>query len=107
MTNKIKRYQVLNSLTKEEIKNIGVNRYFRRIFRKYWYIFAIEALALVVPTLWMDAIGMTIPDYYSYPILILLLVNLGWFNYAIFKKGNDFWDKVKDIPEPMDLREIK
>lgn len=107
MAKEEKKYQVLSTMTKEGVRNIGVNLYFRKIFRKFWYIFVAEFIILCVPTLWLDASKIKIPEMYAYAMIVLLLLNIVWMYYVIIKKGSEFWNRVKDMPEPMDLRDVK
>ena len=44
----------------------------------------------------------------SYAFLgIVIAVFIWWGYFGLYKAGKDFWNKVKDLPEPIDLREIK
>lgn len=100
MKKEVKRYTVLASLTEDNIKSTGFNRW----FGKYMWLSCIW-LAIGVVAMFMD-----IKLDNAATKIMVCVIFIGWFiwffrNY--YKSGKEFFNKVKDLPEPIDLRDIK
>lgn len=46
-------------------------------------------------------------NFGNFILLCGVLIPYGWSGYKIYKARKTLWNKVKDLPEPIDLREIK
>lgn len=102
MEDKNQKYVVIQSLTKGKISAIGGSRWFFRNKKALLIWFAVSfGFFLVMGKLYENhniIIGLsTLPIFAEY-IYVIVRTNI---------EENKFWDKVKDLPEPKDLREIK
>jgi hypothetical protein len=101
MKKEVKKYTVIKSVTEDGIKNVGINKWLISK-KKVWWSFAPILLVLF---------GLTFVEKLPRVIGILGSVIIAlygiYYCYGIWKSGKDFFNKVKDLPEPIDLREIK
>ena len=102
MKKEVKKYAVIQSFTKDDIKADGFKRWFNK--RKNTIIFYMLAIIIVVPF----GLGLESDNLiYNYIISVL---GLGVFIYYLvmyIRESKKFFNKVKDLPEPIDLRGIK
>lgn len=96
-----KKYDILISRTKEGIKSIGQSKW--AYSQKYVYCGFLIALIIgfIFGQIYKDNKAI------NYTMATLVLFMGIYFCTGMIIAGNKFWDKVKDLPEPKDLREIK
>ena len=107
MKKPIKKYVVTKEMDAEEIKGIGFSRYFHKMLRRFWYIYIIAILIFIVPVVYYDFIDQQLPHSLAW---LSLVVGFGTFFVTfcfVYNAGKKFFNKVKDMPEPIDLRKVK
>jgi hypothetical protein len=98
MSKSEKRYTVILSATEEGLKTEGFSRWVKKNVRKA-VVFCAIILFLMVPVIMWNTIYthiLAIGD----TVLFAVLYFRTWS-----KTGKEFFDKIKDLPEPIDLRE--
>ncbi len=100
MVKKIEKVDVLESLSVEQIKNIGTNRWFvRHLKLVIGLMFVGLALLAVVDWLWEPT-----PHAFNYVVLGVIVGAGLWLMWKMSQEGKKFWLSVKDQPRPIDLR---
>jgi hypothetical protein len=102
MKKEVKKYAVLESLTEEGIRSVGVSRW----MRKYVWLW-ISALVFLAAIMLISSIDEKVYDIAQYPLTGIVVLFALWWIYKIMKVGKQFFNQVKDLPEPIDLRETK
>ena len=102
MKKEVKKYTVLGSLTEEGIRSVGVSRW----IRKYFWLWGF-ALNFLIVVMVVSSIDKKVYDIVQYPLVGIVVLFGLWCIYKIMKVGKQFFNKVKDLPEPIDLRETK
>lgn len=97
----VKKYTVIESLTEESIKSIGISRWIKKyVWWLFLFLFVFVCLAML-----SKPINSKIYDYSG--MVIMVGVFFSFYYKGIYIEGKKFWNKVKDLPEPIDLREVK
>lgn len=107
MKKEAKKYRIICSTSKKNIKSHFFNRWFGKLLRKYWYVWSLELLAILVPPFWLDVINVAIPKIFGYFLVILVAGNYIAFLASYHVIGKRYFNKVKDLPEPIDLDEVE
>ncbi len=89
---------VLNKMTRDAIKNLGVNRW---VYRKRWMLSG----AFIVSVIWMIVSTYLYEHSVSSAIIAVVpLVIVALFFYVqATKVGKKFWEEIKDKPDPVDI----
>lgn len=97
----VKKYRVIHSLSEDGIRSIGINRW----STKAAYGFCVGmVLSFMLMLIFKDSEVKFLSGYLS---VIPMVITFIGFVYGFLKAGKDFWNKVKDLPEPIDLDEVK
>ena len=91
--------QILHKLSKDAIQSIGLNREIRKV-KRWLLIPAVLVIASFI--LAVCDIDVGVPYVFMAGIISFLVIWVG-----ANKKGNKLWDRVKDLPEPVNLDEVK
>ena len=99
---KSKRYDVLSSYTKDDIKAEAVRTW---VFKKKLILicYAIIAFAYMLAIMIAELHG----NVYAFILAAYMLIGIVVFYIQYYRIGNKVWNKLKDNPEPYDLRNIK
>ena len=99
---KSKRYDVLLSYTKDDIKTEAVRAW---VFKKklMWICYAVIAFAYMIAITIADLHG----NVYGFILVAYYLIGVVLLYVQKYRVGNKVWNKLKDVPEPIDLRNIK
>ena len=99
---KSKRYDVLLSYTKDDIKTEAVRAW---VFKKkwLWICYAVIAFAYMLAITISDLHG----NVYAFILAAYFLIGVVVLYVQQYRIGNKVLNKLKDVPEPIDLRNIK
>ncbi len=99
---KSKRYDVLLSYTKDDIKTESVRAW---VFKKklMWICYAVIAFAYMIAITIADLHG----NVYAFILAAYFLIGVVVLYVQQYRIGNKVLNKLKDVPEPIDLRNIK
>ena len=99
---KSKRYDVLLSYTKDDIKTEAVRAW---LFKNKltWICYAVIAFAYMIALMIADLHG----NVYGFILAAYYLIGVVLLYVQKYRVGNKVWNKLKDVPEPIDLRNIK
>jgi len=99
---KSKRYDVLLSYTKDDIKTEAVRAW---VFKKkwLWICYSVIAFAYMLAITISDLHG----NVYAFILAAYFLIGVVLLYVQKYRVGNKVWNKLKDVPEPIDLRNIK
>ena len=102
MEDKKQRYVVIQSLTKGKIAAVGSSRWFFKN-KKILLLWGIIGFGVFFIGSYLSKPNVIIGWISSIPIIAEYIYVFAKVNV----EENKFWNKVKDLPEPKDLREIK
>jgi uncharacterized membrane protein len=97
-----KKYTVIRHYTKDNIVNIGYNKW---IGNNMWLLFVVSIIAIGAQVLINEYVGKN--SFWSYLVLIPYLAIIGYGFWRAMKYGVKLFDKIKDLPEPIDWDDIK
>jgi protein-S-isoprenylcysteine O-methyltransferase Ste14 len=104
MKKEVRKYTVINSLSEGGIRSVGMDRWMRQLGWKF-YAWAIGMLLYCLVFLFV--IDDNTAKWIRFLLIVPVVVAIVTFYYKWFNVGAKFWNKVKDLPEPIDLREVK
>jgi hypothetical protein len=101
MAKETRRVEVLQSLSKSEVETLGGNRWFWKHLKVFMVVMALSLVLVIISGLitkppvapiigWSELLGLTSIWY--------------WVAWKIGREGKKFWNKIKDMPQPVDLR---
>ena len=99
---KSKRYDVLLSYTKADIKAEALRAWIHK--KKWWWIgfIAVSLIYMIVITA-----SSLHGNVYAVILAGYMLIGVAVVSAQQYRIGNKVWNKLKDSPEPIDLRNIK
>ena len=101
MTKQEKRYTVIRHYTRDTLENIGYDRWVRKNLK--WLI--IGFVILFGGGILVDEFTKT--SIWQWVIIIPLILSACYAIFRAYLAGRAFYNKVKDLPEPIDLSLIK
>jgi len=98
----VRKYVVIEKLSKGGIETIGTNRWFRNHWKLPLITLAVDLLILILSQkVVLDNLPLKVISVILFSVLYIYVM------YKLYKSGKDFYAKVKDLPEPINLEEIK
>lgn len=96
-----KKVLVLREMNESAVKNLGANRWANK---RQWWILGVVGVSLI----WMFIVNMLYASGFQCYLLqivpfVIVMITVA---YKYTKEGNKFWDVVKDMPQPVDLRKL-
>jgi hypothetical protein len=102
MKKEVRKYQVTRKYTESDLKNLGGSLWVKSLGKK-----GIVILLLFLVYAAIVAFGFEHNKPVMYSVVAILIVGYMYLMYGMTKASRKFWNKVKDLPEPIDLDEVK
>jgi hypothetical protein len=86
-------------MTEAQIKNLGGNLFLRRK-AKYWLSLVVLGLIWGIIGATMFRKGIDTNILICLPMIVIIIS----FMYSFIKAGKNLWSRIKDLPEPVEIK---
>jgi uncharacterized membrane protein YoaK (UPF0700 family) len=95
----VKGNSITRQMTEAQIKNLGGNLFLRKK-AKYWLSLVVLGLIWGVIGSFMFRRGIDTNIIIVLPMVVVIVA----FIYSFRKAGRNFWNRIKDLPEPVEIK---